>query len=87
MQYVVEGGDSPETLCDFDGTKVRVVIPSNEVHVWAETGQVGLGSELPLENGSKLSILIEKDFQCLTVRPGEDETDMFPNPLTPHKDQ
>lgn len=29
----------------------------------------------------QLEMAIEKDFKCLHKRPGEDETDNFPNPL------
>jgi hypothetical protein len=29
-----------------------------------------------------LRILVEKDFACLAPREGEDESDMFPNPLS-----
>jgi hypothetical protein len=41
---------------------------------------VGISGEQPLESGKRLSILIEKDFQCLH---GDDarDPDAFPNPL------
>ena len=37
-------------------------------------------SELALEDGDSLKILVEKDFACLVAREGEDESDMFPHP-------
>jgi hypothetical protein len=33
-----------------------------------------------LESG-QLSILVEKDFACLSPREGEDEMELFPHPL------
>ncbi len=47
---------------------------------WATTNQVSIRGEQQLEDGSTLGILVEKDFQCLTEREDEDESDMFPNP-------
>jgi hypothetical protein len=32
-----------------------------------------------------LSVLIEKDFKCLTVREGDDESDNFKNPQEKHE--
>ena len=31
----------------------------------------------------ELSILLEKDFQCLIPREGEDQSEHFPNPAAP----
>jgi hypothetical protein len=39
-----------------------------------------MSGEQVLDDGAKLTILVEKDFACLTPREGEDESDMFPNP-------
>ena len=36
--------------------------------------------EQVLVDGEKLSILVEKDFICLTGRDDEDESDMYPHP-------
>ena len=44
---------------------------------------MGISDDLFLENEDKLSILVEKDFKCLTDR-SEDESDMFPNPKESH---
>ena len=44
---------------------------------WANSDRVSLVNKS--ENG--ISVLIEKDFQCLHKRPDEDESQNFPNPL------
>jgi hypothetical protein len=47
---------------------------------WAASEQVSIEGEQTLDDGEKLSILVEKDFACLAPRPGEDESDMYANP-------
>ena len=69
--------------CDFSDNVITVSLPKTAVKAWATTDQVGIKGDLNLENGDKLSILVEKDFQCLTER-AEDESDLFPNPKESH---
>lgn len=70
-------------VCDFSDNLITISLPETAVKAWATTDQVGIKGELNLENGDKLSILVEKDFQCLTER-AEDESDLFPNPKESH---
>ncbi|MBO3697586.1 hypothetical protein [Roseivirga sp. E12] len=67
----------------FNDEVITINLPQASVESWIESDQVGIKGELPLENGDKLSILVEKDFKCLTAR-SEDESDMFPNPKESH---
>ncbi|MFT5723636.1 MAG: hypothetical protein ACI9JN_000753 [Bacteroidia bacterium] len=57
---------------------MRISINQNIAALWANSDEVGISSNAAV----KPSILIEKDFQCLTVRAGEDESDLFENPNT-----
>jgi hypothetical protein len=59
---------------------LRIQVPGAEATDWVRSDRVGISGEQPLESGKRLSILIEKDFQCLH---GEDARDpnAFPNPL------
>jgi len=68
----------------FEDSGIYIIAPEATLTDWTETDKVGFGVELILENGSKFSILVEKDFKCLTKRPDEDESDMYPNPLKSH---
>lgn len=64
----------------FDGVLLVVYLPTQQVQHWATTDQVGIEAVQPVGDGSLLTILIEKDFECLH----KDETqtpDTFPNPL------
>lgn len=67
----------------FSDNQISICLPEASVKSWIQSDQVGIKGELPLENGDKLSILVEKDFKCLTER-AEDESDMFPNPRESH---
>ena len=77
LKYRITKGN--QFRCDFVENVVSVELESAVIKQWSASDQVSIGGELNLENGSKLSILVEKDFKCLTERP-EDERDMFPNP-------
>jgi hypothetical protein len=59
---------------------LRIQVPGTEANDWVRSDRVGISGEQPLESGKRLSILIEKDFQCLH---GDDarDPDAFPNPL------
>ena len=68
---------------DFSVSFVRGVIsvniPESTVNAWANSEQVGFEGEVTYPNGQNLSLLVEKDFQCLIPRK-EDESDFFDNP-------
>jgi len=64
----------------YSDNEIRVRLPETMVLAWTSTEQVSIAGEQTLDDGEKLSILVEKDFKCLVSRPGEDESDMFANP-------
>ena len=80
--YRIEKGD----LFNVQYTKdtVLISVPSAIINDWATTDTVSISKKIPLTNGDLLDLSLEKDFQCLTERPNEDESDMFPNPLEKH---
>lgn len=69
--------DSEHITAKYHNNEIEVFIPKKLASTWTTSDLVGLQSE---ENQTP-SILIEKDFQCLTER-GEDESDLFANPNT-----
>jgi hypothetical protein len=74
--YAIKSSDSVTNLeAVFNDGRIEIIIPKQIVLNWAETEDVGISG-----SSGVLKILIEKDFACLTVREGEDETDAFPNP-------
>lgn len=82
MHYSLERDDSNEISATYADGNMRVFVPAQLATTWATTDQVGLKHNQALDGENSLRILIEKDFKCLTVRPGED--DNFPNPLKSH---
>lgn len=82
LKYTLEKSDDENISCHFEDNNIRIRASKHIVDNWIDSDQVGFEAEIDLENDSKLHILVEKDFNCLTVRPGEDELDMFPNPQT-----
>jgi hypothetical protein len=64
----------------YSDNEIRVCLPEKDVTAWATTDQVAVDGEQTLDDGARLSILVEKDFACLAPRPGEDESDMYPHP-------
>lgn len=65
---------------EFRGSEIVVSLPETEVRKLAETDLVSIRGEQPLAAGETLKILVEKDFECLVPRPGEDPRDLFDNP-------
>ena len=66
----------------FSSDRLVVQIPQAQARQWAATDEVSITAAQPLDDGEhSLSILVEKDFACLTPREGEDEADLFPHPL------
>jgi len=64
--------------CRYADGEIRVSISKVVAKHWAESNEVGIETD----NDQTPFIVIEKDFKCLTVRDGEDESDMFANPNT-----
>lgn len=65
----------------FAGDRMVVGLPATEISAWAnDDSAVSLEGEVDLPDGSQLKLLVEKDFQCLTERPDEDQSDLFQNP-------
>jgi hypothetical protein len=59
---------------------LRIQVPGADATDWVRSDRVGISGDQLLESGKHLSILIEKDFQCLH---GDDARDpnAYPNPL------
>ena len=64
----------------FDGSVIMLRIAQAALLSWAaDEHQVGIRESLPTAEG-KLELLIEKDFECLEPRIGEDQSNRFVNP-------
>jgi hypothetical protein len=82
LEYAIESAPGTAApVADYAGDRVRVRVPESEVRAWAESDRVSIAGEQALGGDAALAILVEKDFECLTPRAGEDESDMFPHPM------
>ena len=64
----------------FDGSVITLRIAQATLLSWAaDEHQVGIRESLPTAEGN-LELLIEKDFECLETRSGEDQSNRFVNP-------
>jgi hypothetical protein len=72
--------DAREVSASFANRRMVVRVPTSMIHQWATTDQVGIQSLQHTGNDDGLSILIEKDFECIDAAPGESQEDAFPNP-------
>ena len=80
LKYQLVWDNGNTFTAEFNGQIVSVNIPAPQAREWIKTDREGIEQRLLLPNGDHLKVLIEKDFQCLHRRPGEDESDAFPNP-------
>lgn len=75
LGYEIRSDSGAEGVtADLIGPTILVLIPADRVRDWAANDSVSIEQE-----GTPY-LLIEKDFACLSDRPGEDESDAFPNP-------
>jgi hypothetical protein len=80
LSYILEKAEVRQLGAAYAPNQIKVFVPANLAAEWTETELVGLERSMDLGEGNSLRILVEKDFQCLTEREGEDESDNFPNP-------
>jgi len=80
LEYSVETSSrTGQPQAHFSADRLVVQISQAAARKWAATEQVSITGTQPLDEG-ELSILVEKDFACLTPREGEDDADRFANP-------
>lgn len=76
---LVRSATHPAPGVEFNGGELVVYLPREQADAWVKTDRVGVqGSQ---EAGpSRLSILVEKDFRCLSPREGDEEEDLYDHP-------
>lgn len=80
LLYRVKSDDEiQEISITYKSNIIEVRVPVPLVAQWCTTEQVTLSATAVLTVGT-LEVVLEKDFACLTPRPGEDESDHFPHP-------
>jgi hypothetical protein len=70
----------PVLSARFGEGTIEVHVPDSSALAWCRSNEVTLSGAQPAAADAELRVVVEKDFACLTVREGEDESDNFPNP-------
>ena len=73
--YALEISKAGEPRAFLEGNTLRIALPEKDAQDWARSDRVSISSR-----DQQLSILVEKDFQCLH----EPDPDAFPNPDVAH---
>lgn len=79
----LEISDDGQFAASLSNNTMSIRLPADAVARWASTDEVSLLAEQSTGNANALSLLVEKDFQCLSPghnRPGEDDEDTYPHP-------
>ena len=80
LEYELKAATGLEYVeATYSENKITLKVNESLIRDWAHSDQVTISSSLDLSSNENLTILIEKDFKCLSPR-DEDESDMFPHP-------
>lgn len=80
FRYVLRGDPGAERItATLLGSVIEVTVPAALAQAWATTEQVSLEATQAWGDHA-LTILVEKDFQCLIPRSGGEDHEGFPNP-------
>ncbi len=83
LTYRLEVTGNSTLSASFEGGNLAIYVPDSQVTEWAQSDQVSIVAEQDLGESGALSVLIEKDFKCLSPghhRLGDDDADTFPHP-------
>lgn len=82
LVYAMEASPTVGHLAaHYEEGRITIQVPTGWVPAWLDTDQVSLEGEQLIEGDEVLSILVEKDFQCLHRPPTKEDADTFPHPL------
>ena len=80
LEYEIKAATGLEYVeATYSENKITLKVNESLIRDWAHSDQVTISSSRDLSSNENLTILIEKDFKCLSPR-DEDESDMFPHP-------
>lgn len=83
LTYRLEVADTKNVTANLSGTTLAVTLPRHIAGAWADSEQVSIAGEFETVDGESLSVLVEKDFKCLspgTERTEGEDADGFPHP-------
>lgn len=79
--YRLAVAEQPDTTARFDDGTMLVTLAGEQARSWAsDETRVSIKAAETLTDGDTLQLLVEKDFECLEPRSGEDQSNRFVNP-------
>jgi hypothetical protein len=81
--YRLEANGADKVSASFEGGNLAIRMPIGDAKRWAQSDQVSIVAEQSTGDSGTLSVLIEKDFMCLSPghhRPDEDDVDTYAHP-------
>jgi hypothetical protein len=82
--YAVQLSKTEETLSSsYENNRITLSVSEQLAKNWDLDERVGFEHTLTTKNGTKLHLLLEKDFTCLD-NTLEDQSDNYPNPKLQH---
>ncbi|WP_031526796.1 DUF7009 family protein [Dyadobacter crusticola] len=71
--------DTDSLSAAFENQQITIYIPESFTKAWPDNNLIGTDSNMPLNAGESLYLLVEKDFKCLDNE-AEDQSDNYENP-------
>ena len=81
LKYSIAASDGVEVVtAQFNDNQIIVLIPESDALDWTTTDRVGIEGAQDVGGEVDLSIVIEKDFECIGRPDDPDRADAYPNP-------
>ncbi len=81
LRYSLRMSDEAESIiAKFANDEIEVLMPEAAARDWTTNGEVGFQTDQTIGGGEALTIIIEKDFECVDRPDDPDREDAFPNP-------
>jgi hypothetical protein len=84
LAYSLHAADVKTVSAVFENNCLAVRLPRRQLQQWAASEQVGIQATQAVDGNAVLSILIEKDFECLDKAHAPARDDVFGNPNSRH---
>jgi len=82
LKYSIAASDGVDVVTvQFSDNQILILIPESISLDWTTTERVSIESVQDVGCDTELSILIEKDFECVDRPDDPDRADAYPNPL------
>ncbi len=83
LKYSIAASDGVEEVTvQFTDNQILVLLPESVAMDWTGGDRVGIEALIDVGCDTDVSVLIEKDFECVGRQDDPDRADAFPNPST-----